>query len=104
MSDLEDDVRKVAAEAGFTEAPPLVQVTGNWYRVDSLDAALAEAVAALPEGWGISVSRQPGQSDWSAMAGPNTWDLYGGSEATGYGPTPAAALRALTAKLRERAG
>lgn len=67
-----------------------------------LDAAWAEAEAALPEGWRLTVQRTDEDFDtWSAAAvspaffeGENDDDY-----ADGQGPTPAAALRALTAAL-----
>jgi hypothetical protein len=74
---------------------------------DSLDAAWAEAEAALPDGW-IGPSLGPElaikRSGW-------VWRAFSWDRATprgvlieGHGPTPAAALRALAAKLREMAG
>jgi hypothetical protein len=78
---------------------------------DSLDAAWAAAEASLPEGWwidhlelsGMSVSFVDGSRDrlgwWEALAkGPKYVD------AEGAGPTPAAALRALADRPRERTG
>jgi len=72
---------------------------------DSLDAAWAEAEAALPEGWrldglnpGIVSDRGVRTPGWVARAwgsGETIW-----VRAT----TPAAALRALAAKLQETAG
>lgn len=76
--------------------------------VDSLDAAWAEAEAALPEGWRIVALRasihgwsarvtgpaiQERAADWH-RAGPGPWSLLI------RGPTPAEALRALAAVLR----
>jgi integrase len=74
---------------------------------DSLDAAWAEAEAALPEGWGLRLTKAerhatlPGEGRVFAHAKPP----YGSRRPRirGEGPTPAAALRALAAKLRERA-
>ena len=66
---------------------------------DSLDAAWAEAAAALPEGlWSIEVVKTVG-----ALSGPYMAGTTFGPPARGYAyaDTPAAALRALTAKLRE---
>lgn len=66
---------------------------------DSLDAAWAEAEAALPpigeDEWGFAVSpvTMEGQRVYRAVA----WNVDRVD-----GPTPAAALRALAAKLRER--
>jgi len=75
---------------------------------DSLDAAWAEAEAAMPEGWwmarmelsGMTTEDMGGNRDrltwWEAWArGPKDKD------AKGVADTPAAALRALAAKLRE---
>ena len=68
---------------------------------DSLDAAWSEAEAALPEGWRLRV--ETGDSldpkPYWALASLQ-FDKEGVVE-TG-GSTPAAALRALAAKLRER--
>jgi hypothetical protein len=66
---------------------------------NSLDAAWAEAEAALPEGlWSIEVVKTVGASSGPYMAGTTF-----GPPARGYAyaDTPAAALRALTSKLRE---
>jgi len=75
---------------------------------DSLDAAWTEAEAALSEGWwiarmelsGMTTEDMGGNRDrltwWEAWArGPKDKD------AKGVADTPAAALRALAAKLRE---
>ena len=91
----------------------------------SLDAAWAEAEAALPEGWAIGAvtrnveghGRTHGQAWWCSAfrlragapllpdkaASRKSWDDPLRRQIA-YGPTPAAALRALAAKLRERAG
>lgn len=75
---------------------------------DSLDAAWAEAEAALPEGWAIDglyrvVARTSLEREWEVIVHEDDWQ---GDEDNhhGRGPTPAAALRALAAKLREREG
>ena len=87
---------------------------------DSLDAAWAEVEAALPEGWVmLEVSRRDSnyhccewdvmRPEWEAGAGRPSRRTsrddggrdIGQSEEEG-GPTPAAALRALAAKLREQ--
>ena len=71
---------------------------------DSLDAAWQEAEAALPEGWGMQLIRganvQTGERtpDYRAISFSGTMPVT-----DGYGPTPAVALRALAARLRERA-
>ena len=65
--------------------------------VESLDAAWAEAEGALPVGWALThLMADPGSGGWAAFAEPPT-----GYEQEGDGPTPAAALRALAAKLRD---
>ena len=62
----------------------------------SLDAAWAEAEVALPKGWELSgVERWYTPHEWIALA-----HEPGHSEASAGGPTPAAARRALAAKLR----
>lgn len=72
---------------------------------DSLDAAWAEAEAALREGWHFEV--ESGAFDASGLyrASAHWVDFYGGepprSESGDWQATPAAALRALAAKLRE---
>ena len=68
---------------------------------DSLDAAWAEAEAALPEGGRIYGARRLYDGGWEFSAEWWTYDArYRAGRATG--DTPAAALRALAAKLRER--
>ena len=76
---------------------------------DSLDASWAEAEAARPEGWFIGVesgwpisAEQP--DGYRAVASRDQAYLFDGPSASGEGPTPAAALRALAAKLREHWG
>ena len=72
----------------------------GWSEAESLDAAWAEAEAALPDGWHIDRLNRNGPKDWTAYA----------SEAPHLGlemgahNTPAAALRALAARLREVKG
>lgn len=68
-----------------------------------LDAAWAEAEAALPEGWRIS--NLLGWSEWVAQAEPKPAYKGNGRSSTwlgrgARGPTPAAALLALAAELR----
>jgi hypothetical protein len=60
-----------------------------------LDAAWAEAEAALPEGWRILAVSWPTEHDdeWAASAGGEGKITYG------KGQTPAAALHALAARL-----
>lgn len=71
---------------------------------DSIDAAWAEAEAALPEGWmGPSFAEQT-EGTWRAYVSrrPTARRREAPPEiVTVVGPTPAAALRALAAKLRE---
>lgn len=71
----------------------------------SLDAAWAEAEAALPEGWFLVLSDDPRYSAEATREGYHDpaigWVGVQTRDATG--PTPAAALRALAATLRERA-
>jgi hypothetical protein len=70
----------------------------------NLGLAWAEAEAALPEkGRMIGVRMLPGDAGWMAEAQTNPFATpY--REYRDHGLTPAAALRALAAKLRERAG
>jgi hypothetical protein len=63
---------------------------------DSLDAALADAVTALPPGGAIELLGPLG-GKWVAAVRGDHW-MPGRSAG---GDTPALALRALTAKLRE---
>jgi len=95
---------EAAAAANLVEAV-LPDIEAEAIAADSLDAALAEVEAALPKGWHLcAVERHchvgdatPGE--WGAYAhDANRWE----SESA-QGPTPAAALRALTVKLRETA-
>lgn len=62
-----------------------------------LGAAWAEAEAALPEGWDVHLWGDH-EAGWSAQS----CDDYG-LRALATGPTPAAALRALAAELKEAA-
>ena len=75
---------------------------------DSLDAAWAEAEAALPEGWWIARIELSGMTteDMGGHRGRLTWwEAWAsgpkGKDAKGVADTPVAALRALVAKLRE---
>jgi hypothetical protein len=67
---------------------------------DSLDAAWAEAEAALPEGWEINLYLDPRAEDITHRYGVNAGHPQRFAEIMVNGPTPAAALRALEAKLR----
>ncbi len=62
---------------------------------DSLDAAWAEAEAALPEGWAFEVKRDGDRCDATAA------DNWGEPQLLAVGPDPASALRGLIANLRE---
>jgi hypothetical protein len=69
---------------------------------ERLDEAWAEAVAALPEGWAIGLIAST-KDDWtSSCYGPNWLATQDEREyVAGDGPTPAAALRALAARLSQ---
>lgn len=74
-------------------------ITLRWYPApDSLDAAWAEARAVAPEGTAIELFGPVG-GRYAAQIHGDHW-LPGRSAG---GDTPAAALRALTAKLRDKA-
>ena len=62
---------------------------------DSLDAAWAEAEAALPEGSNLALALE------QIVGGVNARAFGVNGDYETDGPTPAAALRALAAKLRE---
>ena len=70
-------------------------------RIGALDAAWAAVVAALPEGWVIDSIQRPNGGAWEADASVG-WSVERGRHVQGSGPTPAAALLALLAKLKER--
>lgn len=102
--------RKARLETGdviHTDLGPLVipeGMGGHYVVADSLDAAWAEAEAALPEGWALTLTPDTTEPDTYVAEGrprdpfdsTRTGDL-----AWGAGPTPAAALRALAAQLRQ---
>jgi hypothetical protein len=68
----------------------------------SLDAAWAEAEAALPEDWfGPLVFQEGDGGSYVARASAGGYRLYDDPDFEAGGPTPAAALHALAAKLRE---
>ncbi len=70
---------------------------------DSLDAAWAEVEEALPKGWAMNVLWGTVTKErWGAAAGPFPSSL-GDHHQFGGGSTPAAALHALAAHLREAA-
>lgn len=64
---------------------------------DSIDAAWAEAESVLPPGWPLALKRWM-TGPYVAVAG-RAWPDYRGGR---LAESPAAALRALTAQLRER--
>lgn len=68
---------------------------------DSIDAAWAAAEAALPEGWVIQSVLRCTPECWQAWAADPAEDASDPFVAIADGPTPAAALRSLAAKLRE---
>jgi hypothetical protein len=80
------------------------------YVLCTLDHAWAEAERALPDGWAINMLWGTVTEDrWAASAGPfPSDDTHARLHVVAGGPTPAAALTALAAKLRtapkERAG
>ena len=101
---MESELVEAIDRARATLRPPVT---------DSLDAAWAEAEAALPEGWtlgGVQRSNQRGQTKRQAYISTAWGGILAGQTAVlatprgrriAYGDTPAAALRALAAKLRE---
>lgn len=70
----------------------------------ALDVAWAEAEAALPEGWRIHMLSVTASDEWQAVAGVREDRGQDPFIALEVGPTPAAALRALTERLREVRG
>ena len=79
------------------------QFSESWWEhiaADSLDAAWAEAEAALPEGWRLASLLSPGDYSFDERG----WEMHAqnedGKTRRAHGPTPAAALRALAEKLR----
>ena len=72
---------------------------------DSLDAAWAAAAAALPNGWehlAVRMERDFGSDRWGYVATAGQFDdTVGGGGWSGSQATPAAALRALAARLQE---
>lgn len=99
--DFDRTFRVVRRDEGDTEHFTWTEVPD-----DSLDAAWAEAEAALPEGWQLVLLRGLA-GDYSAHAEdiskrPDDGSWTHEEERFAFGRTPAAALRALAAKLRER--
>jgi hypothetical protein len=95
------DARDIAAR--LRQDPDIMALTeGRIYPEDSLDAAWAEAEAALPEGWTFEIHR--GVDGHLAHAWPRTETYEPRNDLSVSGEGPAAALRSLAAELRERAG
>jgi hypothetical protein len=76
-------------------------------QVGELDLAWAEAESALPADnwsvvgvWRYRVQGKRGPEEWHATA--LSYPRTGGDDEHGEGPTPAAALRSLAARLREQ--
>ena len=72
---------------------------------DSLDAALTELEAALPKGWTLLIGQMVSGGWWATASEPldpvsRSFSIISTSERGALYPTMAAALRALTAKLR----
>ena len=92
VRDLGDAV--IAVQFALAQEPP-----------DSLDAAWAAAMAALPDGWCdlmvYHFDTSPKGHNEPAQYGAKSTDPDSGTDVYGYGPTPAAALRALAARLEE---
>lgn len=91
--------------ADYHEPACVLDCDCDRFRVEGgLDAAWAEAEAALPEGWwGPSLGPEEAikkAEAWRAFA----WDrpTQRGRLIEGHGTTPAAALRALAEQLREQ--
>jgi hypothetical protein len=104
MSDelLRAHARYVEAENDVTRLLSVVEALEAQI-ADSLDAAWAEAEAALPEErarWRVGVSEKAGR-DYQAYAQID--GAEGGNQWWADGPTPAAALCALAAKWRATA-
>ena len=99
MSDLNDAIREAEAMEPLDVWRARVE---REQRAAGLSEAWAEAEAALPEGWVIwglqrFAGADPAKDVFSVWA--NRWER-GAKGASGSGPTPAAALRALAEKLR----
>ena len=93
------EVRDMLARWGAHGVNVLTGATlASW---SELDAAWAEAEAALPEGWYVGV--QTGHdAAYTAIAANMYWLTESLTGTYCDGDTPAAALRALAARLRER--
>jgi hypothetical protein len=103
-------------DAQILDMPNVGKGTLRWIRAhapkttapDSLDAAWAEAEAALPEGWSLAVDRgplEPRHVSGSACATATERTATGeGRQEKAFADSPAAALHALAAKLQEGGG
>ena len=69
-----------------------------------LDAAWKEAEAALPEGWRVGILPQRLDDDAKMYRVVALVPEHGDPQAWADGPTPAAALRALAARLTAESG
>ena len=119
LSELVGDVVTPTGVSHLSEHIAERLAAAGWHlaRPDSLDAAWAEAEAALPEGWLLVLNRH---KDGTALASTRSTAYragkgeigvlqrlavlqgpFGGS-ADASGPTPVVALHALVAKLREK--
>jgi len=103
------DGRVVAAEEDFVRVHFLTpeaqkQLRAALVEPDSLDAAWAEAEAALSghPRWQCAL-RQWVNDEYAASADESEYHSPDEAEMVAFGSTPAAALRALAAKLREMA-
>jgi hypothetical protein len=111
MSDMGELARRLGLHTTFSVpswAGVIRDIENEGYRIvraDSLDAAWADAEAALPEGWRIKSLSMDAPPAWQAWAGATPEEAPGVDEwEAETGSTPAAALRALAERLRERAG
>lgn len=67
----------------------------------TIDGAWAEVEAALPEGWSILSLKSFGTGWGAAADAPSLAGPWHKRHARAHGPTPAAALLALAAALRD---
>lgn len=73
--------------------------------VGSLDEAWRDAEAALPAAFSLTVTSSRNPDGWTAIAWPWGVPIHENppQKASSFGPTPTAALQALTALLRDKA-